>query len=164
MENDRRLQARKKINVPICFIKGYDAPYHQAVTHNVSVDGICFESTQIFSQGECFFIKIDDLLPVFEPFESYDACVVQVKWCQRQNINSSYGVGIKRLGKAKIIKKKDINPSIHCCELCGAPSIQEIVKTDEHILLCQSCFTSISQFSEKTLETNITRFIMGNVI
>ena len=130
MEKERRFQARTEVNVPIYFVKGYDDSYHQAVTRNVSVNGIYFESTQIFSQGECFFVKINEHLPVFEPLQSYDACAVQVKWCQRKNVDSRYGVGIKQLGKAKVIKKDEVNPSIHYCELCGVPSMREIVKTD----------------------------------
>ena len=109
-------------------------------------------------------MKINEPLPVFEPLQTYDACAVQVKWCQRENIDSRYGVGIKRLGKAKVIKKEDVNPSNHYCELCGAPSIREIVKTDEHLFLCLNCFTSISQLSEKALKANLTRFMIGNVI
>jgi len=84
MERDRRFQNRENVNMPILYAKDYDNSYHQAITHNVSMNGMYFESNQIFSQGECFFIKINEPLPGFESVKSYGACAAQVKWCKKR--------------------------------------------------------------------------------
>jgi len=164
MESDRRFQARENINVPILYAKDHDDSYHQAIMYNVSMDGMYFESNQMFSQWEYFFIKINDSLPGFESVKPYDACAAQVKWCKKPDIDSSYKVGVKRVGKAKIVNKEEVDTSTFCCELCANTSIQEVVKTDEHLYLCLNCFTCLSQLPGKALKANLNRFMVGNVI
>ena len=167
MGRDRRFQAREKTNIPILYSKDYDDSYHQAIMYDVSMDGMYFKSiksNQMFFQGEYFFIKINDSLLDFESIKTYDACAAQVKWCKKTDIDYSYKVGVKRVGKAKVVKKEDVDTSIHCCELCGNTYTQEFVKTDEHLYLCLNCFTCLSQLPGKALKANLTRFMVGNVI
>jgi len=164
MESDRRFQIRENVNVPILYAKDHDESYHLAMIHNVSMNGMFFESNQRFLKGECFFIKINKSLPGFESVTPYDACAAKVKWCEKTDIDSNYKVGVKQVGKAKVVKKKPVDPSIPCCELCGNTSMPEIVKTDEHVCLCLNCFTRVSQLSGKAFKDNINRFMVGNVI
>lgn len=164
MESDRRFQAREKTNVPILYAKAHDGLYHQAIMYNVSMGGMYFESNQMFFQREYFFIKTNDSLPGFELLRPYDAYAAQVKWCEKTDIDSSYKIGIKRVGKAKFVKTEDFDTSTLCCELCENPSTQEVVKTDEHLCLCRNCFTCLSQLPGKALKANLTRFMVGNVI
>ena len=164
MERDRRFQVREKTNVPILYTKDHDDSYHHAMMYDVSMDGMFFESNRLFFQGEYFFIKIDDSLPGFESVKPYDACAAQVKWCKKTDVDSSCKVGVKRVGKAKVVKKEDVELSTICCELCGKTSIQEAVKTDEHLYLCLNCFTCVSQLPGKALKANLNRFMVGNVI
>ncbi len=161
MEIDRRFHPRENINIPIHYAKGYDNVYHQAITHDISMNGMSFESNQRFSYGEYFFIKIMDLIPGCESISPYDACAAQVKWCKKEATGSNYTVGIKRVGEANLIKKGSLDPSISCCELCKDSSTGELVKTDEHLYLCSNCFT---QLSGQLLKENLTRFMVGNVI
>lgn len=164
MENDRRFQAREKTNVPILYAKAHDGLYHQATLYNVSNGGMSFESHHMFFQREYFFIKTNDSFPSFESLKPYDACAAQVKWCEKSDIDSSYKIGIKQVGKAKFVKKEDVHTSTLCCELCANTSIQEVVKTDDHLYLCRNCFTCLSQLPGKALKANLTRFMVGNVI
>ncbi len=164
MERERRFQGRENINVPILYEKDRQDSYHQAIMYNVSMDGMYFESNQMFSQGEYFFIKLKDPLPGFESVKPYDACAAQVKWCKKTKTDPSYKVGVKRLLKAEIFKKEAVETPTLCCELCANTSMQEVVKTDEQLYLCRNCFTYLSQLHGKTLKANINRFMVGNVI
>ena len=164
MERNRRFAIRENIKAPILFAKNHEHSYHQAIMHNVSMDGMNFESNQMFFHGECFFIKINALLPGCELVKPHDACAAQVKWCKKTNVYSCYRVGVKQVGKAMVVKKEDVDTSPPCCELCEKTSMQEVVKTDEHLYLCLNCFTCLSQLPGKALKANLKRFMVGNVI
>jgi len=162
MERDRRFQPRENINIPILYGKDRDDSYHQARMDNISLDGMSFESNQMLSQGEYFFIKIKDAPPDYKLLKPYEACAAQVKWCKNTDVDSGYKVGVKRLVKAEVVREEETDTP--CCELCANTSIQEVVKTEEHLYLCRNCFTDMSGLAGKTLKANINRFMVGNVI
>ncbi|SDT86604.1 PilZ domain-containing protein [Desulfobacula phenolica] len=164
MERNRRFEVRKNINIPILYAKGIDDSYHKALLYNISMNGMNFVSDKMFLNGEYFFIKIKDSSPGFESLKPYDACTAQVIWCVKTDADFSYKVGVKRIGKAKIVKKEAVEKSHLCCELCANSSIQEIVKTDESLCLCLNCFTFVSKLPCKALKKTFNRFMLGNVI
>ncbi len=164
MEINRRFEARKNINIPILYAKDLDDSYHQAMLHNISMNGMYLVSNQMLLDGEYFFIKIEDSLPGFESLKPYDACAAQVKWCRKTDTDSIYKVGVKRVGNAKIVKKRAVDTLNRCCELCTNCPIQEIVKTDEQLYLCLNCFTFVSQLPGEALKSTLNRFMVGNVI
>ncbi len=144
MEKERRVQTREKTNMPILYAKNHDDSYHSAMMYNISLDGLNFESDHMFSQGEYLFVKTNDPFLGFEPVKPCYASVVQVKWCRKKNIHSRYKIGVKQVSIAKAVDKEDIDTSSVCCEICKSTFAPEIVKTDEGLYLCLSCFTSMS--------------------
>ena len=164
MEINRRFEARKNIKVPILYAKDLDDSYHQAMLHNISMNGMYLVSNQMLFHGEYFFIKIKEFFPGFESLKPYDAFTAQVKWCRKKDADSGYKVGVKWIDKAKIVKKEAVDTSNFRCELCTNCPIKEIVKTDEQLYLCLNCFTFVSQLPGKTLKATLNRFMVGNVI
>ncbi|MFH2059455.1 MAG: PilZ domain-containing protein [Pseudomonadota bacterium] len=164
MEKEKRYKIRKDSNVPIFYVKDLDDSYYQAIMHNMSTDGMYFESNHMFSPKEYFFIKTKEPIPGFEPAKRYNACAAQVKWCKKADADSHYKIGAKWTDKANIVKNGDVGISNLCCDLCANTSIQEVVKTEEDLSLCLNCFICLSQLPPKVLRGSLINFMVGNVI
>lgn len=163
MERDRRFQTREKTDFPILFTKKHDDYYQPARVLNISQDGMYLESNKTFFQDDYFFIKTKNSFPDFGSNKNYNAFIAQVVWCEKKEVNSGYKIGVKKRNKAKVLKNEDIGISAHCCEICTNTLMLDIVKTSDHLQLCQNCFIWLSQLPS-VVENNITRFSVGNVI
>ncbi len=162
---NRRYETRKKSNLLIYYQKKYERTYREARISNMSIGGSCFESNQLFYQGEYCFIKTSHPRNTVEKVkDSFDAYCAQVKWCSPKGRDRSYNVGVKQIDTANVVHINELEMSRLPCELCGDFSSHEMVRTEKHLYLCLNCFVSLSQLNGKVLKSNLTRFMVGNVI
>lgn len=163
MEQERRFIIRANIDSPIFYFKDHEPSYHKARIYNVSRDGMCLGADQGFSRGEHFFIKMHESLPGFETAGPYEACVAEVKWCSRKDIEN-FKLGVRQIGKATVVNKEEFEISHLACDVCGNSRVYKVVKTDDYIHLCLNCYAWMARMNGNSMKDRLTRYIVGNVI
>ena len=163
MEHERRYIIRANINSPIFVSKDHEPSYHDAMIYNVSREGMCLGAGRNFDRGEHFFIRLHESVPGFESMSPYEACVAEVKWCSRKD-SESYRMGVRQIGKATVVNKKDIDISVLSCDACGNSRVYKVIKTDDYIHLCLNCYAWMARMNGNAMKDTLTRYILGNVV
>ena len=159
MFNNKRRDSRDECIIPVEFI-GSTKDTYVGTARNISPGGICFQSEQCLEFGEPVYIrKLNGTTP--EAFSAYTALV---KWRSKSFNRHLYLIGAQYTVKGVLTPIPAERSPLVPCEMCGKTHLDEIYRTDDHLMLCSYCFREVGGLASDTFRDGICRFLQGNVI
>lgn len=128
--------------------------FSNAKMYNNGEGGMYFESSDPLKPGTDILIKVIDSGSNDHPPEARNGYRAEVMWCQKinkENQNSSYGVGVRFM--------------VNVCDHCGRKmDYSRINVTENFLFFCPPCFEHHLQMEEGKIKECIESYMMGNVI
>ena len=159
MFSNKRRDLRNECRIPVELVGNTNDTYI-GTTRNISTSGICFQSDRSLEFGEPVYIKkLNGAAP--EEFSAYTALV---KWRSNSFNRHLYLIGAQYTVKGILTPISAQRRPLVPCELCGKTHLDEIYRTDNHLMLCSHCFREVGGLASDTFRDGICRFLQGNVV